>query len=128
MIADFKNSRRLLQLKGNHTVRFLIRAELHIFYPFFSLIVNRRFQMSLTQRFREALSDLTVSVSALRHEKRYSVTQAMRIETLHGKRVVMTLIQDGDDRVNSVSCQNDTETQWRTVIYITLTLDVYNII
>jgi hypothetical protein len=57
--------------------------------------------MSLTQKFREALSNLTVSVSALRHDERYRATQAKRIET-HGKRVVLTLIEDGDNRVISV--------------------------
>jgi hypothetical protein len=57
--------------------------------------------MSLTLKFREALSDLTVSVSALRHDERYRVTQAKRIETRHGKREVLTL-EDGDDRVTSV--------------------------
>jgi endonuclease YncB( thermonuclease family) len=84
--------------------------------------------MSLTQKFREALSDLTVSVSPLRHDERYRVIRAKRIETRHGKRVELTLIEDGDDKVISVFCQNDTATQWRTVTYMTLTLDVYNII
>jgi hypothetical protein len=54
--------------------------------------------MSLTQKFRQDPSDLTVSVSALRHDELYRVTQAKRMETRHGKRVVLTL-EDGDDRV-----------------------------
>jgi hypothetical protein len=58
--------------------------------------------MSLTQKFREVLSDLTGSVSALRHDERYRVTQAKRIETQHCKCVVLTFIEDGDDRVISV--------------------------
>jgi hypothetical protein len=41
-----------------------------------------------------------MSVSALHHDERYRVTQAKRIETRHGMRVVLTLIEE-DDRVIS---------------------------
>jgi hypothetical protein len=56
--------------------------------------------MSLNQKFKEALSGLTMSVSALRHDERYRVTHATRIETRYGTRVVLTLLED--DRVISV--------------------------
>jgi hypothetical protein len=56
--------------------------------------------MSLNQKFKEALSGLTMSVSALRHDTHYRVMQAKRIETRHGTRVVLTLLED--DRVISV--------------------------
>jgi hypothetical protein len=58
--------------------------------------------MSLTQKFKEALSGLTMSVLALRQDTRYRVTQAKRIETRHGSRVALTLIEDEDNRVISV--------------------------
>jgi hypothetical protein len=54
--------------------------------------------MSLNQKFKEALSGLTMSVSALRHDARYRVMQAKRIETRHGTRVVLTLLEE-DDRI-----------------------------
>jgi hypothetical protein len=54
--------------------------------------------MSLNQKVKEALSGLTLSVSALRHDERYKVRQAKRIETRHGTRVVLTLLEE-DDRV-----------------------------
>jgi hypothetical protein len=57
--------------------------------------------MSLNQKFKEALSGLTTSVSALHLDERYRVTHAKRIETRHGTRVVLTLLED-DDRVVSV--------------------------
>jgi hypothetical protein len=57
--------------------------------------------MSLTQKFNEALSGLTMSVSALRLDERYRVMQAKRIETHHGRRVVLTLLEE-DERVISV--------------------------
>jgi hypothetical protein len=57
--------------------------------------------MSLNQKFKEALSGLTMSVSTLIHDTRYSVMQAKRIETRHGTRVVLTLLEE-DDRVISV--------------------------
>jgi hypothetical protein len=57
--------------------------------------------MSLTQKFKEAFSGLAISVSSLRLEERYRVTQAKRIETRHGTRVVLTLLEE-DDRVISV--------------------------
>jgi hypothetical protein len=41
-----------------------------------------------------------MNVSDLRHDERYRVTHAKRIETRHGKRVVLTLLED--DRVISV--------------------------
>jgi hypothetical protein len=56
--------------------------------------------MSLNQKFKEALSGLTTSVSALHLDERYGVTHAKRIETRHGTRVVLTLFED--DRVVSV--------------------------
>jgi hypothetical protein len=56
--------------------------------------------MSLNQKFKEALSGLTMSVSALRHGNRYRVMQAKRIETRHGTRVVLTLLEE--DRFISV--------------------------
>jgi hypothetical protein len=57
--------------------------------------------MSLNHKFKEALSGLTMSVSVLRHDTRYRVMQAKRIETRHGTRVVLTLLEE-DDRVISV--------------------------
>jgi hypothetical protein len=57
--------------------------------------------MSLTQKFKEALSGLTVSVSALRQGTRYRVRQAKRVETRHGSRIVLTLLEE-DDNVISV--------------------------
>jgi hypothetical protein len=56
--------------------------------------------MSLNQKSKEAHSGLTISVSALRHDERYRVTHSKRIETRHGTRVVLTLLED--DRVESV--------------------------
>jgi hypothetical protein len=49
--------------------------------------------MSLTQTFKEDLSGLSMSVSALRHDTRYRVMQAKRIETRHGMRVILTLLE-----------------------------------
>jgi hypothetical protein len=57
--------------------------------------------MSLNQKFKEALSRLTMSVSALRLDERYRVTHAKSIETRHVTRVVLTLLEE-DDRVVSV--------------------------
>jgi hypothetical protein len=57
--------------------------------------------MSLTLKFKEALSGLTMSVSALRLDERYRVMQAKRIETHNGMRVVLTLLEE-DNRVISV--------------------------
>jgi hypothetical protein len=57
--------------------------------------------MSLNQKFKEALSGLTTSVSALRLDERYRVTHAKRIKTCHGTRVVLTLLEE-DDRDVSV--------------------------
>jgi hypothetical protein len=57
--------------------------------------------MSLTQKFKEALSELSRSVSALRLDERYRVTYAKCIETRHGTRVVLTLLEK-DDSVVSV--------------------------
>jgi Mg2+/Co2+ transporter CorB len=57
--------------------------------------------MSLNQKFKEALFGLTTSGSALRLDERYRVTHAKRIETRHGTRVVLTLLEK-DDRVVSV--------------------------
>jgi hypothetical protein len=58
--------------------------------------------MSLTQKFKKALSGLTLSVSALGQNERYRVTHAKRIETRHVSRVVLTLIEDNDEWVISV--------------------------
>jgi hypothetical protein len=75
-----------------------IRHAEHTFYSVFvSLTIPRPFQMSLNQKFKEALSGLTTSVSALRLDERYRVTHAKRIETRHGTGVVLTLLED--DRV-----------------------------
>jgi hypothetical protein len=57
--------------------------------------------MSLNQKFKEALSGLTTSVSALRLDERYRVSHAERIEARHGTRVVLTLLEE-DDSVVSV--------------------------
>jgi hypothetical protein len=57
--------------------------------------------MSLNQKFKEALSGLTMNVSALRHDERCRVMHAKRIETRHGTHVVLTLLEE-DDRVISV--------------------------
>jgi hypothetical protein len=57
--------------------------------------------MSLNLRFKEALSGLTTSVSVLRLDERYRVTHAKRIETRHGERVVLTLLEK-EDRFVSV--------------------------
>jgi hypothetical protein len=57
--------------------------------------------MSLTQKFKEALSELSTSVSALRLDERYRVTHARRLETRHGTRVVLKLLEK-DDRAASV--------------------------
>jgi hypothetical protein len=57
--------------------------------------------MSLNQKFKESLSGLTMSVSALRLDERCRVMQAKRIETRHGTRVVLILLEE-DDRVISV--------------------------
>jgi hypothetical protein len=57
--------------------------------------------MSLNQKFKEAFSGLTMSVSVLRHDTRYRVMQAKRIEMRHGTRVVLTLLEEYD-RVISV--------------------------
>jgi hypothetical protein len=56
--------------------------------------------MSLNQKFKEALSGLTMSVSAVRHDERYRVVYAKRIETRHGTRVLLTLLEE--DRLISV--------------------------
>jgi hypothetical protein len=61
MIADFEVSRRLLQLKGNHAVRFLIRFEVHTFYLFlfvycklsFSDVTHPKVQGSPFRPYRE---------------------------------------------------------------------------
>jgi hypothetical protein len=57
--------------------------------------------MSLTQKNKEALSELSVSVSALCQDTRYGVRQAKLVETRYGSRVVLTLIEE-DDNVISV--------------------------
>jgi Mg2+/Co2+ transporter CorB len=57
--------------------------------------------MSLNQNFKEALSELSTSVSALRLDERYRVTHARRLGTCHGMRVVLKLLEK-DDRVVSV--------------------------
>jgi hypothetical protein len=81
---------------------FKIRAKVLTFYSVFVLIiVDRPFQISLNQKFKEALSGLTMSVSALRLDEHYKVTHAKRIETRHGTRVVLTLLEK-DDRIVSV--------------------------
>jgi hypothetical protein len=56
--------------------------------------------MSLNQKFKEALSGLTTSVSALQLDERYRVTHAKRIETRHGTRVVLTLLEKDDRFIN----------------------------
>jgi hypothetical protein len=57
--------------------------------------------MSLNQKFKEALSGLTRSVSALRLNDRYRVTHAKLLETRHGTPIVLTLLEV-DDRAISV--------------------------
>jgi hypothetical protein len=57
--------------------------------------------MSLTHKFKEALSGLSMRVSALSHDTRYRVMQAKRIETRHGMPVLLTVLQE-DNRVTSV--------------------------
>jgi hypothetical protein len=84
--------------------------------------------MSLNQKFKEALSGLSMSVSALRLYERYRLMQAKRIETRHGTLVLLTLLEE-DDRVFPLcSCPKVTAMLWRTATFKTLILDVYNII
>jgi hypothetical protein len=52
--------------------------------------------MSLNRKFKDALSGLTMSVSALSLDERYGVIEAKRIETLHGTRVVLTLLDEDE--------------------------------
>jgi hypothetical protein len=82
--------------------------------------------MSLTKKFKEALSGLKVSVSALRQDTRYGVRQAKRVETRYGSRVVLTLLED--DNVISVFLPKGMATLWRIATYIILTLGFYSII
>jgi hypothetical protein len=56
--------------------------------------------MLLNQKFKKALSGLTMSVSALRLDERYRVTHAKRIETRHGTRVELTLLEEDDRNVS----------------------------
>jgi hypothetical protein len=57
--------------------------------------------MSLNQKFKEAFSELTVSISALRHDSRNRIRQAKRLETCHGSQVVLTILE-GQDNVISL--------------------------
>jgi hypothetical protein len=83
--------------------------------------------MSLNQKFKEALSGLTMSVSVLRHDTRYRVMQAKWIETLHGTRVLLTFLEE-DDRFISVFLPKRYGDAMGTVTFKILILDVYNII
>jgi hypothetical protein len=56
--------------------------------------------MSLSQKFKEPLSGVIVSFSELGQETRYQVMQARRVETQHGLRVLMTLLEEDGDVIS----------------------------
>jgi hypothetical protein len=56
--------------------------------------------MSLTQKFKDAVLGAIVRVSSLRLKTRYPVMHAKRVETRHGMRVVMTLLEEDDNVIS----------------------------
>jgi hypothetical protein len=74
-----------------------MRCTSYILSLFLSLTLERPFEMSLEQRFNNAVSGATVIVSSLFQDKRYTVLHVERVETRFGPRVRAALrVEDGD--------------------------------
>ena len=57
------------------------------------------FQMSLTQKFRDAVAGGAVNITALRIGTRYPVLQCDRVGTKYGDAVRLTLREEDDDNI-----------------------------
>ena len=57
------------------------------------------FQMSLTQKFRDAAAGGVVNITALRIGTRYPVLQCDRVSTKYGGAVRLTLREEDDDNI-----------------------------
>ena len=57
------------------------------------------FQMSLTQKFRDAVAGGAVNITALRIGTRYPVLQCDRVGTNYGDAVRLTLREEDDDNI-----------------------------
>jgi hypothetical protein len=74
--------------------------------------------MSLTQKFKDAVSGPAVSFSSLYLDTRYPVVHAKRVETRYGMRVVVGLYEEDAAILSKYSCRNDTATPLKIRIWM----------